>query len=388
MQVPAWSFPIGGETQQTLEWLTSVTGRVGERRRRLRLDPRISLGFQTLVEGRTRRHLENLLITSGSARWDVPLVMFGAALKAHLPSGTDMIPVQEASEAFTPGSRVLIVGEESSRYEVLVLAEVQSDVLLLDTVTSHDWPAGTRLYPLRYGRLARAPNLSRFTSDASPATVSFLLMEAVNYSEDTSLPIYRDHPVLEVSPVWTSDPEFSAERELEVIDVQTGPQETVDLVGEAVAAQKMGFALTAGAQVDAFVGVLHRLSGRYRTVWIPTWAHDLRLAAAASSSDVNVDVEWSGLSAIGLDSYRRDVRIELFSGDVFYRRISNPVLLGDGNEQITLDSPLGMPLSPSSVQSISFIWKGRLDADLIALRWWDHETVLCDLKFRGLPNDD
>src|SRR5690606_14380140 len=91
----------------------------------------------------------------------------------------------------------------------------------------------------------------------------------------------------------------------------------------------------------ALRSLLYWLAGRYSALWVPSGMADLKLAADVGASDTTLSVQWCGYTVFGRQqANRRDIRIELVGGTVFYRRITDSAESGD-SETLTIDSALG-----------------------------------------------
>jgi hypothetical protein len=381
-----WTFGHGGDLQQRLEWLTDIlpaaTGT--EQRRKLRRAPRQTHSWDMLLSGRPRRHCEQLLWANGAQEWDVPMPMFGTTLGAALPIASATIPADTTGRCFLAGGRALLVGEDAAAYEIVTIDSVAVDSLALAAPTAGEWPAGTRLYPLRLGRLTSVPSTPRFTADDTPFRVEFQLTEPVDIAPALGGATYRGAPVFERRPVWSSDPESAASRQLDVQDEQSGIPAAVDLAGIAFPAQTMTFTAVGWPDVVALLGELYGLAGAWTGVWLPTWAADLQVVGVPASNQL--DVAWAGLAEFPAGANRTDLRIELRDGTVLRRRITQAVDAGDV-ERVTLDAAHGSSFEAEDVALVSFLWHGRLEADTVLLRWWSADVVDVELSFKGFRHD-
>lgn len=381
-----WTFGHGGDLQQLLAWLTDIipatTG--AEQRRKLRKAPRQTLSWDMLLSGRARRHCEQAMWAGGGLEWDAPLAMFGVALAEPLPSGSTEIPASTAGRGFLAGGRALLVGEDPATFERVVIDEVASDSVTVVGGTVKDWPPGTRVYPLRTARLTNAPTLPRFTADDVPFRVEFQLEEPVDIEPALGATTYRGAPVYERRPVWSSDPQSTASRKLAALDEQTGIPATIDPAGIAFPLQEMQFTATGWDDVAALLGELYGLSGAWTSVWLPTWAADLKVTGVPANNQL--DVDWAGLAAYPGGANRTDLRIELRNGTVLRRRITAVTDAGS-YERVTLDANHGVSFAAADVALVSFLWHGRLEADTVLLRWWSADVVDFELSFRGIRYD-
>jgi len=387
MSVPVpWTFAIGGDVSEQLEWLTDVlpaaTGPV--QTRRLREEAWVQLKFDGQESVASRRWLENQIWHHGAGSWLVPLPMDAQALTSSLVAGSTTVPADTMGPRFVAPGRALLHSQDPSQGEVVTLSDVQPGELTLAAPTIQTWPAGTRLTPLRLADLVSVPALARFTSDATGIyTAQFRLSESLGGGEGWAPPTYRGAPVLEWRPVWTSDPQWAPEREVVTANHDVAPPLGFDLVGMPLHRLVLSLAASGRTEMQTLRGLLLAMAGRWSPAWVPTWAHDLRLAANVVNGAITLDVQGPLLSRQALGANRRDVRIALHDGTVLYRRVTQAQLQNPTTDRLTLDSTITTGFTVGQVAMISFLSLCRQDSDINLLRYFNAETMLCELTFRG-----
>src|SRR5690606_30459583 len=121
-------------------------------------------------------------------------------------------------------------------------------------------------------------------------------------------------------------PTSSYARLAQTVDYGTSIPVVHDLAGVALRGQQSHWKLYGRDQHTWFRSLLYTLDGRRVPIWVPSFASDLRPVAAIAGSSQALSVEWAGYTQFGLGKpNRRDVRIELDDGTVFYRRITAAV---------------------------------------------------------------
>lgn len=381
-----WSFAFGGEASEQLEWLTDVlpalTGPA--QTRRLRNAPRIVMTFDGMETGRDRRLLENLVYRNATGRWLVPLPLDDMALTADAPAGA--IALAGAADGRRFGALALIQGVDASAYEVVSIDAATSSGLALSAPTTRAWKAGTRVLPLVLARFSEVPTIGRFTGDAVSYQASWRLEEPLDWNVGAWPATYRGYPVLEWGPDWSTDPTWLPARNLLSVDAATGPISVVDAVGDALV--EVGVQITAVGQAEraALRTLLYTLAGRWRPIWVSSFAQDLALRTAAGAGASSIDVEACGLYGSALRPNRRDLRIELITGQVLYRRVTAVTLPAVGTERLQLDAALGVDVAPLAVGALSWLALCRQTADVNKLRYWSAEVTQTQLTFKGEPN--
>lgn len=388
----AWAAPPGGDYSEELAWLTDVlqapTG--GTQHRRLRESPRTTVGFSALASGAIRRWLEAQLRAYSAARWWVPVAIDARDLNTSVSAGATSLPVTVAGARFVVGGRVLVVGEDPRSHEVATITAVGASSLTVSPGLASAWPAaGTRLIPLRAGRLAEPPQVQRFTADDTGLiALRFRLDDPLDTAPAAPGATYRGYPVFEVAaPVWTADPAWVPERQTETVDYDVAPPVVLDAAGVALGKTTMHYAPDTAAAVVNFRAALFALAGRWSPAWVPSWAADLRLVADVAAAQAFVDVEGPLLSAAPLASNRRDIRIELIGGTVHYRRITGATVQSATVDRLALDSALPAAFAAAAVRLVSFITLSVQDADTNSLRYFDATLMQCELTWRELDHE-
>lgn len=353
--------------------------------RKLRQSPRIVLGFDGLEERDNRRWMETLVNANGAGLWHIPLVADGLDLAGPITAGATTIAVPTAHRRFQPGGNAILQGATPREHQVLWIDTVEADSITLQDPVNDDWPAGSTLTPTIGGKLVSAPVLPRFTGDAGAYSVSFRTDEPIDIAADFGDATYRGYPVFEHAIDWTTDPTYSADRNLATIDNAIGPTVVYDLAGMVLPAIRFDISLTDRAAIGAYRALLFALSGRWSPIWVPSLAQDVEIQSVHSTTAINV--AWMGYSDWPIKPNRRDLRIERANGSVIYRRVVSVSDIDTDTERLTLDTALPGGFDAADVVSISFMALCCQDADTNTLRLWSFDVIETALSFRGINND-
>jgi len=388
----AWTFAPGGDYIEELAWLTDVaqapTG--GTQHRRLRQSPRTVIGFSALESGANRRWLELLLRQYGAAAWWCPVAIDTRWLTADVAIAATVLPIGAVAGArFAVGGRALLIGDDPRKYEVVQVDLVGTSTITLLSGLANGWPAGTQVVPLRRAHLAEPPQISRFTADDTGVVdLRFRLDEPLDTTAAMPGATYRSYPVFDAFvPVWTSDPAWTPERRVELLDDEMATPLVVDAAGVALGKQAMDHIVDTAADVGTLRAAIFALAGRWAPAWVPSWAHDLRLAASVSSGQGYIDVDGPLLSTQPLAANHRDIRIWLDSGTVLYRRITAVASQSATVDRLTLDATLPAAFTAAQVRMICFIALCVQDGDSNTLRYFDPQTMQCALTWRELDHE-
>lgn len=388
-RITAWLWGPNGEILERLEWLTGVltSYNANEQRQQLRATPRRSFEYDTLIDGSERRLAENVLFGAQGRAYAVPVWFDGDRLQSPVSIGATSITVETEGRDYHAGG-IAILTTDSKNYEIVEINTVGADSITLVRPTERAWSAlVTRIYPVRIARLASETRLARFTGEAAYGRLRWQCTDISSYTAATET-TYRGFPVLDSKPNWNEDITQDYTRKLAVIDALTGPVTYDDESGLPVMVQSHKWSLVDRAEIAAFRQWLYARRGRLSAFWLPSWANDMVMTSDLVNPGTAFDIEWQGYTLqVGRDIGRRDIRIELNSGAVFYRRIINAIETDADTERVTIDTALGINITPSDVRSISWMTLSRLEADAIEMQWWKHDYVDATAMTRSLTND-
>lgn len=384
-RIVAWTFAPDWSSgvRERLAWATDVmsSDERDEQRRALRLSPRRSFSSRLVVDGRERSLFEMMLRGWGGRVWALPIYSDIQLLQSPVTLGATSITCSTTGRDFRAGGLAMLRGDSAFRSEVVQIDTVSSGSITLLRPTQGAWPAGTRLYPVRTARLAEQPRVRRHTDQAAGVDTTFDLVEPSDWPAAT-LPTYRGSPVLEAAPDESRELSTSFERALYVLDNVCGIPFSLDSANEAFGVREHRWVLDGINERSAFRSLLYALRGRQVSIWVPTFADDIRLLETIGSSSLVATIENIGYARFGLGQRGvLDIRIELHDGMVLYRRITNAAAIDEDEEQITIDSALGQAVAPADVRRICFMELMRGQSDEVEIQ---HHTDVEGVATSGL----
>lgn len=324
--------------------------------------PRRVFGFDVLANSQARRTAENLLSGWGGA-WRLPIWPDVQWLSASLSSGATSIACDTAGFDFVDGGKALLYADVND-WQVVTIDTVAGDHLgLVDALAAGTTP-GTRLYPLRLAHVRGGAEEALANDNLGRRSLAFDIAEACTWPVLTGVTQYLGHDVLDVRPDESDDPTASVDRLLQTVDYDTALPVVHDLAGVGLRAQQTSWKLFGRAQHTWFRSLLYTRVGRQVPLWLPSLAADLQLADAIAGGSAVLPAEWCGYTLYGLGQHnRKDLRIELTDGTVFYRRITAAAEDG-GTENLTLNASLDAgSIAPERVRAISFMALSTLASD-------------------------
>lgn len=386
--MPDWS----GGIVETMEWLTDVqtAWQGAEYREPVRDAPRRSWEFQLILAGAERQLAEGMLFAWRARNWALPVWPDQSQLAASLAAGSTSIPLDTANLDYAIGD-VAMLWRSPTQYELAEVSAIAADTLTLARATTQDWAAGTLVYPCRVARLTDTPTLTRKSSDVVTSQVRFEAAEPCDWPAAAPAATYLGYPVLEDRNEESDDPTADYDRTIDTLDNTIGLPEVTDRTGLAFPTQSQAWLLQGRAARGAHRSLLYWLQGRAEALWLPSWSDDLTLAKLAGSSDTTITVVFAGVALyLAGDDARKHVRMELVDGTVFYRAVASAVDLGDGTEQLAIDSGLGQTVEPTQVRQISWLALSRLAGDSVQIQHdTDSEGVAhCAANFVAVPAEE
>jgi hypothetical protein len=392
LTIPAFPFPPDWSdlVNERLEFRTDAIAAMNgsEQARRTRITPRRRFEFLLSSEKVPRQAMANLAWARGARQLYLPLWTEGARLEADLGSGTDLVPVSVDGLEFAAGDSAILVPEDPTKHELVEVDSIGVGYVQLANVTAKAFGAGTFLHPVRRARFDSAFSSAAFNRSWVYGRQRFLIDEPNPFPAIAPSTSYRGFPVLDTRPAHARDPETSLDRVAYRVDDDIGLVNTHDDVGIPLYRQVHDWNLDGRPALNAWRSMVYHLNGKRNSIWVPTWLDDLTLAASMTSVATAMVVAWSGYAArIAQAVNRRDLRIQLTSGTVLYRRVLASVDNGNGTETLTLDSALGEAVTPAQVSQVSFMGLCRSDSDQFELGWWRSDYVDVTTAWRARQHD-
>lgn len=347
---------------------TLVAGKVGDTTLTLDKAPPATWGAVKalyLVSGDDRQLL-NVLRVSGST------VMLRDSLTFPVPRGSDVMPVQYG----------LLNNDLSSSRAISTTIEAQVGFTILPQTDSFTVPAVSSYNDLisfiaeqghrwaKYIRRAAVLNPAVWPT-WPPMPSNYTTRMTFERNGDTRMVITR-------KPNWVSA-------------VTVADAWTYDLIDYYNSAVTPGYAENAGrrtfqAQWTAFtydevidiLAVFYALRGSQVACWVPSWSHDLTVAADMPAPN-QLRVEQNAVidEEILLDDPSIALMIETFDGRM-YCAAANSVKTSAGVSTITLDRGLFSALKKTDIMRISLMYRVRQASDSVELTW--HARGIAELQ--------
>jgi len=376
---PDWSEPV----VERYEWLTQIieADDGGERRNRLRTNPRRSIEYRVLVNSDDKRWLEVYMWDWKARLFSVPIWTDCVFTTADTPIGDLVIDVAFTEfTSFKVGGVAIFVIDQRD-VEAVEIANITATTLILLRPTLKAWPSGTRIYPALVGRLTEDQNLRQPTADITFANVKFEFVDNEALPAVDSPTAYKDVDgiptfVLEKVPNRAQDLDLTYQSKYGLVDFGIAPAFVDDRSDFPDVVHQFEFVEDGREDIWFWKEWLHARAGRHTPFWISSQSQDFIALETIDSTDVSIlvqDYEYRNFYNFSVG--KRDIVILSATGERFYRRIVSAVTTANpGEELLGIDAPLGTTIPLNQIKQISFVHPSRLDTDGIEFAW-DHTEM-------------
>lgn len=382
---PNWS----GGIEERLEWATDVmTSYNGtEQRFALRANPRRTMAYDFAIDNNSdRRKFEAMLFNWGARTWLVPIWMEEQVLAAQLSAGATSMTVPRMDGNWQEGGHMIIM-TSAFTYEIVKIDSISGSTVNFNNPLGSTWGAGAVYYPAVTGILGDKQQLSRFTGSTEYGRCEFQIFEdeTVGAASETT---YRGLPVITEAPHWQSDITHDFIRKLKTVDYRLGKFAVEDEAGMPFNIISHHWTMDGKDEIDDFRAFVYARRGKQKACWLPTFTNDIELVENVGAASVYLDVAHGYIvQHLWGHKNRRDIRIELLDGTVFYRRLTDATVVSDTVERLTMSSALGQDITPDDVLRISWMSVARFDTDSISLQWKHDDWVDCSVNWRTVRDD-
>lgn len=381
---PNWTEPV----RERLSWLTDVLPALAgtEQRVGLRGVPRRAIEYEFMARDRTESiRLETMLLGWQSRLWAVPVWTEMQSIASSLPAGSTSISCSTTGYEFASDG-LLVLWRGPHDYEAVEIASVGAGSLTLKAATLATWPVGTRIYPVRLGRMQDRQKLVRETNHHITGKMTFNFIDHPGVTAADSGDTFAGYRVYLGRTDWAEPVEVEALRQLEILDYDTGAAWVDDLSGLAALLKSWHWTMGTHAEVVALRAWLHARAGRLTPFWSPTQGDDIEVLAPISSSDTAITIRNMGYKRF-IDGRvdRRHIAIETKAGARYYRTITAASEIDDETESLAIDSALGVTVQVAGIKRVRFLHLVRLDSDDVEIEWHSAEIAQCSTMLRSLP---
>jgi hypothetical protein len=393
IRVIGWYWEPNWETEpkEKLKWATDVQESYNGKGQfiQLRQFPKQEWEFGFDADRRAQRTIENAVYKWNGRTWAVPVFPDVDGLETELLIGALSIPVSTDTKAYEVDGLAMLISADSKYYETAEIESIDPAFLTLKRGLSRSWPPGTRVYPVVFCRLRNGQSLAKFTARYGYGTAVFESILGRPYASLAESTLYFGYPIIYQVPEWNTDPVLAFQDKLSTLENPFG-SDTVERESDiARSYYSWNWQCLSRAEIDQLRKFLYSRAGQFKAVWIPTYSEDLVLTANVPAAGRTLQVEHAGLVQFLSDEaiHRRDLRIELVDGTVFYRRASEFARVDDDNESLSINTSFGIVVNVEDVAKISWMMLMHLSSDTLEIAWASPTVAGVTLPFRGYNHD-
>ncbi|QIN95183.1 hypothetical protein DLP3_020 [Stenotrophomonas phage vB_SmaS_DLP_3] len=369
-----------------LEWKTDVLlSRFSyEQRRKLRIGPRKTYEFEVLMDERERRTVENNVIGWGVRPYVCPMWEFGQPVMSPMVAGTMFIPCKTEGRPIYPGSMVMLL-RDSKKYEILEVAALVEGGITITSQLSGSWPGGAKLYPSTTMVMEEGMKAMRVGQQGMYATINMRTTHSVDLYNTPAWnpPRFETFPVISLPPDENSDPSLMFERVYDLMASETGLDFIEDMADLTVMTQSYRWLLHTQKEFSEFLNLMYYLSGKLKSVWVPTFQNDVIVMMDIVANQSHIEVENTGFAdQVGLVEGRRAIRIQMRDGTVLYRRIDSAVSIDEETERLYFLDSIPKAYTADQVLMVSFMMLARQNVDSIEMSWTHEELMEAETTFK------
>ncbi|RLE34434.1 MAG: hypothetical protein DRJ61_05205 [Acidobacteria bacterium] len=382
---PDWSQPF----IETLEWKTQVLRSFdgSEQRVKVRQIPQKYIEFKTMLQGVQRQRFNTLMWGVQTGVFSVPVWADESSLTSSVAVGALTLPVVTTDLDFRAGGLAVVILDEEVM-EVVEIQDVNASSLTLVKGTESAWGVNTSVIPVHLARLGKEVAMSLITPDLYQGSLKFEVEDNRALTGIESATLYRGLPVMDTAPFWNKDISSKFKRDLEILDNATGGKTYEDQSNFSHTFTDYHWTKLDRPGIAALRGWFSARQGKLVEFWAPTFQLDLTVVV-----DVEAIVAQLTVVNVGYTRYlsakvsRRDLRIELKTGVVYYRRVVGYTELSTTEERLDLDSPFGVDIKASNIKFVSYMALSRLDSDRVEMSWRNPGVLQVSSVVRGLKYD-
>lgn len=358
---PNWSHGI----TETLEWKTNVhqsqTG--AEQRVAMRLTPRRTFEFQTLIHKHERRQIENILFQNYLSSFSLPIYSDIGLLDREIKPGDKTIYLSTIGRDYHIGGNLTVI--DGSKTIVGNIESIKNSSITLSEPIYTAVLKGAKVFPIKSAKLTEPPKIIRRTDELATAELRFLVVEKNDINVNVELPIYNNFYVLEQEPDWSDDVHVSCESMRHEIDNQTGIVYYSDSANRVFITQSHEFLINGRNKQRELRALFYALRGRQKPIFVPSFSNDCKLVDDATSEIL--DIEQNNMTETDLGG--QFLRILLSGNRILYREIVNVKSNNKGGLRLLLNKKVAFMCQ--EVIKISIMRLCRLNDDKVV---WEHLT--------------
>ncbi|AME18052.1 virion structural protein [Pseudomonas phage AAT-1] len=361
-RVVVWPFVPQTEHRETLEWFTDILPSFGaEQRIALRTAPRQSFNHEFQLDEYQYSRAKAIATQWAHRVYGLP-VWSELTRLGPVPMGTTEL-MFDTSNADYRSDDIVIVWESDEHFVAAECTDVLADRVVLKLPLEQSYQ-NAYVAPLRFARTFEGMQFRRRAHDVVTASATFQVTANKDLGASVGLPQYRGKDVLTDRTILVGDLVERISRSIDEFDNGSGPIAVDIKNGWVNYARAITFdTLDRAARWSARKWV-HSRRGRQKAFWLPSWNPDLVILDDVGPTGASLTVR-----PIGYPLYYgiKDVMIELNDGTRIFSRVLGAAVDVNGNEELSLEAPVGTGFAAADVALACFMSHVRFNSDRVEI---------------------
>ena len=370
--------PLTG-VQETLSTKTHVLKSFNGSEQRItqQIVPRQQFQFEVyLGDEYSHSKIQASLFNWQKLYWALPIWSEATIHTGILAAGSSVVAIDTAYADYRDAT-LAIIWKSDTEYETVLLTTVGPASLGINGVTANTYTGTKLIMPCRLAQITDVVDSNFESSDQGRYGLEFHVFDNLLRTTYTPAITYESLEVITEPGVIMSGELAASRGDMYREDEQTGKFKLYSFSTFNEISRTYFRRYETLEDIWNYRLFLHSLYGRQKVVWLPTFRNDLQLNTGIGPADDTIVINAIGLT---VNTFRNNLAFILTDGTQYYREIVGITLDSYGNEQIEIDSPLGVTI-PVGGCDISFLDKCRRGSDEVLLDWASNLECNSQLDF-------
>lgn len=389
VDLPVWTIRPNWKNGvlERLEFLTDVLPSDSgvEQRASARLSPRRSFEFTVNPTKQDRTYLDLALHRLGGDEWLVPLWHDQGVLTGTAEPGDNGLLLDNRWREHVDGGLALLY-LDTFTWEVVEVDSQTNGAIYLTAGIDGIWPKGTRVFPLRRMFARLDSSIAAITRRVGESRMLWQINETNDFDDNmpAGTTYYNGAPIITIEPNRSANIDINHVRFADEADGQAGLIERLDTVNRAFQVQSHNWMVRGREAQHNFRRTMYYLSGRRRSVWLPSFTEDVVVSRPVAEGANAVAIEKVGFTYLGGPMPGRS---RIWTGKEVLRHSGMAAAPSTAEEALTLADPTEFEYDVGAPGS--FLGVARLDTDTIEIQHYtDSDGVFeCGATFRTFADD-
>lgn len=363
-RVVPWYYMPQSKFRETFDWLTNVLNtKDTEQRIRLRKTPRASISYSYQLHESYRGEAYNLAYSWSHRLFGVPIWNEQQVVK-EIHQGDFELFVDTSYTLFSNGG-LLYIYESDMNIAVVEISAVFSDKIVLKKPLTKSY-INALVMPMVIGRARGGITFNEEFTTVIKSDITFDVSNVKFRPDIGAWPVYNGKKIFNYDQIRISPPQPVFARLVEVFDNGIAAPENFYTRNFTQKKYVMSFDITTKKDIYVIYGFFFSLYGMQKSFYLPTPYNELIVVEDIAAAGI---VIVTSNTNFGKTFSRRDFRMILNDGTIFYRTIVSSIIDNQGREVLTINLPFNRVILTSEIANINYLDEFRLDSDSVTLEY-------------------